>query len=83
MKLSIEIDCTPEEARAFFGLPDVGPLNERLVDEMQSRLAANLSLLAPEDLLKNWLSFGAGAQEQFRKLLTSMTDLAKKPSSGS
>ncbi|MEE4537438.1 MAG: DUF6489 family protein, partial [Erythrobacter sp.] len=23
MKISIEIDCTPEEARAFMGLPDV------------------------------------------------------------
>jgi hypothetical protein len=79
MKLSIEVDCTPEEARAFFGLPDVSPLNERLVEEMQSRLSSNLSLLSPDELLKNWMSFGAGAQEQFRKLLSTMTDLAKKP----
>ena len=55
---------------------------------MDRREEASASLheavrLAPDDLLKNWLSFGAGAQEQFRKLLSSMTDLAKKPSSGS
>jgi hypothetical protein len=79
MKLSIEIDCTPEEARAFFGLPDVSPLNERLVEEMQTRLSSNLALLSPEELFKNWMSVGTGAQEQFRKLLTAMTDLAKRP----
>ena len=30
MKVNVEIDCTPEEARAFFGLPDVAPLQEKL-----------------------------------------------------
>jgi hypothetical protein len=78
MKLSIEIDCTPEEARAFFGLPDVSLLNERLVEEMQTRLSSSLSLLSPDELVKNWMGFGAGAQEQFRKLLSTMTDLAKR-----
>jgi hypothetical protein len=27
MKVNIEIDCTPEEARAFMGLPDVTEAN--------------------------------------------------------
>ena len=30
MKVKIDIDCTPEEARAFFGLPDLGPLHEQM-----------------------------------------------------
>ncbi len=25
MKVSVDIDCTPEELRTFFGLPDVQP----------------------------------------------------------
>jgi len=33
MKVQIEIDCTPAEARAFLGLPDVAPLNEAMVAE--------------------------------------------------
>ncbi len=24
MKVNVEVTCTPEEARAFFGLPDLG-----------------------------------------------------------
>ena len=78
MKLTIEVDCTPEEARSFLGLPDIRVLNEKLVDEMQSRLSANLSLLAPEELMKNWASFGVGAQEQFRKLMSTVVDMSKR-----
>lgn len=32
MKVNIEIDCTPEEARAFMGLPDVSKANDLYVD---------------------------------------------------
>lgn len=32
MKVNIEIDCTPEEARAFMGLPDVSKANSVYVD---------------------------------------------------
>lgn len=69
MKMTIEVDCTPEEARRFLGLPDVSALNDQLVAEMQKRVEANMSLIAPEELMKNWMSFGQGAQEQFRKLM--------------
>ena len=69
MKMMVEVDCTPEEARRFFGLPDVSALNEALVKEMQGRMMANISALAPEEMMKGWMAFGAGAQEQFRKLM--------------
>ena len=70
MKITVEIDCSPVEARAFLGLPDVSALNARMVEEMQSRMTANMSMLSPDELMKNWMSFGAGAQEQFTKLMT-------------
>jgi len=69
MKVTVEVDCTPVEARAFMGLPDVTPLNEQLVAEMQARLTSNMSMLAPEELMKNWMAFGVGAQEHFRNLM--------------
>lgn len=69
MKMTIEVDCTPEEARRFMGLPDVSGLNEHLVQEMTKRVDANISMLQPEEFLKNWMSFGAGAQDQFRKMM--------------
>ncbi len=69
MKMSIEVDCTPEEARRFLGLPDVSALNDHLVAEMKSRIDSNMAMISPDELVKNWMSFGAGAQEQFRKLM--------------
>lgn len=69
MKMTIEVDCTPEEARRFMGLPDVSALNDHLVGEMQKRIDANMAAISPEELMKNWMAFGAGAQEQFRKLM--------------
>ena len=69
MKMTVEVDCTPEEARRFLGLPDVSSLNDHLVSEMQKRIDSNMAMLSPDELMKNWMAFGAGAQEQFRKLL--------------
>ena len=69
MKMTVEVDCSPEEARRFLGLPDVSTLNDHIVSEMQKRLESNMAMLSPDELVKNWMAFGAGAQEQFRKLM--------------
>ena len=70
MKMTIEIDCTPVEARGFFGLPDVTPLNDHMVEEMKRRLDANIALLEPGELLRSWMAFGGQATETFQKLMT-------------
>lgn len=69
MKIKVEIDCTPVEARAFLGLPDVSPLNEALVVEMQRRMEENIAALQPEELMKTWAGFGLQAHDQFRRLM--------------
>jgi len=76
MKVKIEIDCTPIEARTFLGLPDVSGLNEHLVSEMKTRMSANMAALQPDELMKNWLTLGASAQDQFRKLMTAAAGAA-------
>jgi hypothetical protein len=73
MKAKLEVDCTPAEARAFLGLPDVSSLNEHMVQEMKSRLDANMAMIAPEELMRNWMAFGGQASEQFMKLMTAAT----------
>lgn len=69
MKVTVEVDCTPAEARAFLGLPDVAPLNDHLVAEMQRRMDENITAMKPEELMKTWTSYGLQAQDQFRKLM--------------
>lgn len=70
MKMTIEIDCTPIEARTFLGLPDVSTLNDHLVAEMKARMDANMAMIQPEELMKNWMAFGGQATEQFQRLMT-------------
>jgi hypothetical protein len=79
MKVTIEIDCTPPEARAALGLPDVTGLNEHLVKEMQARITSNIQALQPEELLRSWFAFGGMAQEQFGKLMAAATKAGGKP----
>jgi len=79
MNVKIEIDCTPQEARAFLGLPDVEPLNAHLVEEMKTRMDANLSALQPDELMKTWTAFGMQAQDQFRQLMTAAATASTKP----
>ena len=38
MKINIEIDCSPEEARQFMGLPDVEKANKVYVDTIAQAL---------------------------------------------
>ena len=58
MKFSLDIDCTPEELRGFFGMPEVKPMQERLLKEVEERMRANVKALDPETLLKTWLPAG-------------------------
>ena len=54
MKINLTVDCTPEEARTFFGLPDVKPLQEAMLKELEQRLKASLEAMQPEALFKTW-----------------------------
>ena len=42
MKIVIDVECTPEEARSFLGLPDVAPVQQAMMEEIQRRLAVGL-----------------------------------------
>jgi hypothetical protein len=69
LKVTINIDCTPQEARVFMGLPDVSPLNDHLVSEMQKRMDENINAMRPEELMKSWMTVGGQAQESFLKMM--------------
>jgi len=84
MKFTVNVECSPEEARRFMGLPDVTPINELLVSEMGKRMEANLQLMSPETMMSSWMSIGTQAQDAFMKLMTTgannaMRSFTEKP----
>lgn len=68
MKVTLDVDCTPEEARAFFGLPDVRPMQDAVMKKIEERMTANLTAMDPETMLKTWLPAGIQGMEQFQKM---------------
>ena len=71
MKISFDIDCTPEELREFFGLPDVKSMQEGLLKEVEERMRANLQALDAESMLKTWLPAGLKGFEQLQEMFLS------------
>jgi len=71
MKITINVDCTPEEARTFMGLPDVKPMQEMMMKEVEERMKANLNAMDPETMFKTWLPAGISNMEQFQKMFWS------------
>lgn len=55
MRFQINVDCTPEEAREFFGLPDILPMQQDLMEMVSRRLSDNIQTMEPEALMKTWV----------------------------
>ena len=68
MKFTMNVECTPEEARAFFGLPDVQPMQERMMRELEQQLLHNVRAMDPETIARTWCPAGLQNFEQMQKL---------------
>jgi hypothetical protein len=69
MKINIEMDMTPEEARTLMGLPDVSGLHEQMLGEMKKRLKTAMDTSDPEAMMRAWMPMGGQGFEQFQKFL--------------
>ncbi len=66
MKISIDIDCSPEEARRFFGLPDVAQINDAVVETVRARMTDALKEIDGETLLREWMASGTQAWQNMQ-----------------
>lgn len=57
VKITVNIDCTPLEAREFLGLPNIQPMQDRAMKQIEERLLSAVSSMAPDAILRNWMSF--------------------------
>jgi hypothetical protein len=76
VKVTVDIECTPLEARQFFGLPDVQPLQAALLAQMEKKMTAEMEKFSPEALMKSWFVGTVQGAEWFRGMLGAM---AAKP----
>jgi hypothetical protein len=70
MKVHIELDMTPEEARSMMGLPDIAPLQKQMLEDMRARMTRAMETGDMESLMRAWTPLGgAEAFTQFQKFL--------------
>jgi hypothetical protein len=81
MKVNVEIDCTPLEARQFFGLPDVSPMQVAVMEKLQQQMMANIETVTPEALMKTWFTFDPKLAEHFQDMFVTMAGLGGNRSS--
>ncbi|WP_033074383.1 DUF6489 family protein [Sphingopyxis sp. MWB1] len=68
MKFHIEIDCTPEEARRLFGLPDMEPLHDAYLDRARELIQGGVTPDMVEKMMKNWMPMGEAGFDMLQSL---------------
>ena len=75
MKINVEIDCTPLEARQFFGFPDVQPMQAAVMDKLQQQMMSNIDKVSPEALMQSWMTFDPKLAERLQDMFVTMAGL--------
>lgn len=71
MKVNVEIDCSPEEARRFLGLPDVSKANEVYVDAIAKAMQGVGSLDQLQEYAKQLAPMGQLGMQFLQQMLES------------
>lgn len=72
MKVKIDLDMTAEEARTLMGLPDLEPMQQRLLEQLEKQVSNNMSYMDPEAMIRAVLPAGAQGLEKFQDLMWGM-----------
>lgn len=72
MKISVDVDCTPEEARRFMGLPDLTPVHDAYVEKMQKMIADGLTAEGMLDLVKQWGPMSEAGMKMWQQMMSGM-----------
>ncbi len=82
MKITMNIECTPEEARTFLGLPDVTPLQESMMDQMKAQMEKVANVMDPETFMKMLFPLQSGGLAELQKAFWNSLSGGDKKSGG-
>jgi Family of unknown function (DUF6489) len=76
MKVTVEVDCTPEEARAFLGLPDVRPMQAAVLARIEQQTLQAADSFTPDAMLRTWFSTMPQVSTQMQDMFSRMMGAA-------
>lgn len=74
MKMNIEIECTPEEARRAVGLPDLTPIHDRYIAMMMDAMPdGQMKPEMLEQMVRGWQPMGEAGMAMWKRLFDGAT----------
>jgi hypothetical protein len=69
MKVTVDVDCSPAEARAFLGLPDVTPIHDKYIKTMLEGFEGVANVEQMETLFKSFSPMGDAGVRLFQQMM--------------
>lgn len=69
MKMTMEVDCTPEEARRFLGLPDLSKANDIYVENIAKAMQGVTSIDQLQGYVKQIAPMGEMGLKMFQQFM--------------
>ncbi|MCU6454211.1 DUF6489 family protein [Sphingomonas sp. A2-49] len=73
MKVTVDIDLTPEEARRAMGLPDLTPLHDRYVASLLETMSGQVRPELLENMMKSWAPMSEAGFTMWRQMFEQAT----------
>lgn len=73
MKVTVDVDCTPEEARRFMGLPDMTAVHEAYTDKLKKMIDEGITPDTVETMMRNWNPMGEAGMNLWRTMFDQMS----------
>lgn len=77
MKITFDIDCTPEEARRLVGLPDLTPLHDLYLAKARRTMEEGVTPDMVESMMRAWSPLGEAGRAAWQRIFEQMSS---KPS---
>jgi hypothetical protein len=78
MKVTVDIDCTPEEARRFMGLPDLGSVHAVYLAKMERMIDEGISVDNVDQMVRAWSPMGDAGMAMWRQMIEQISGAAKR-----
>ena len=72
MKITVDVDCTPEEARRFMGLPDMAPVHEAYLARIRGAIEQGVTPDMVQSMMRTWGPMGEAGMTVWRQMVDHM-----------
>ena len=77
MNITMNIECSPEEARRFMGLPDMAPIHDIYLEKLREAMTNGMTPELLENMMRTWSPMGEMGMNAWQKMIEQMTGTAK------